>query len=337
MDLGSFLADESFGGGSWADEEVDLSTIGVAVSSTAAPIGGAPIGGSSFSNNYESLEPRRERKEFPIPDKPPYRARIGNLPWEVEEAAVGRFFEDRMQMENVILDMSLPVDHETGKLKGFAFITFSDREVLEEALQMNMTDFNGRRIFVNVAAPQRSEFDGDWRGSRSGPMGGREEPDIDWSAPRGQALPPRERGDRPDRGDRPERSERPPRAPEPEFNWGSARGQTLPPRERSNRSDRPERTERPKKQEPALDWSRGQPLPARAKYVRPTKKTEEKSDQLKPQKSVFSVLALEGESDDEPEQEQAQTSTQETGLEEATANLSVEESKDVDGWEVVRK
>ena len=31
MDLGSFLADDTFGGGSWADEEVDLNTIGVSL------------------------------------------------------------------------------------------------------------------------------------------------------------------------------------------------------------------------------------------------------------------------------------------------------------------
>ena len=52
MDLGSFLADDTFGGGSWADEEVDLNTIGVSLEtpsfagSTAAPIGN--VGGGTI-------------------------------------------------------------------------------------------------------------------------------------------------------------------------------------------------------------------------------------------------------------------------------------------------
>lgn len=55
MDLGSFLADDTFGGGSWADEEVDLNTIGVSLEtpsfagSTAAPIGNVGGGNNTAS------------------------------------------------------------------------------------------------------------------------------------------------------------------------------------------------------------------------------------------------------------------------------------------------
>ncbi|KAK6458234.1 uncharacterized protein RJT20DRAFT_126204 [Scheffersomyces xylosifermentans] len=284
MDLGSFLADESLGGGSWADEEVDLNSIGV---STAAPIergsgfgssdrfggdrfGGDRFGGDRFGGERGGFEERRERKEFPIPDQPPYRARVANLPWEITEDAVIRHFEDRMQAQNIITDIKLPVDRENGRLKGFAFVTFSERALLEEALNLNLSDFEGRKIFVNVAAPQRAEFDNDWRSGRSGPMTGgrepREEVDLDWGSARNSkaTLPPRERSYR-DRegGERPERADRPPRE-EVNLDWGSARHEkaTLPPRERSFRDrgdrpegERPERSERPpRKEEPDLDW-----------------------------------------------------------------------------------
>ncbi|RLV96499.1 Eukaryotic translation initiation factor 4B [Spathaspora sp. JA1] len=266
MDIGSFLADESLGGSSWADEEVDLNSIEAYKSTTAAPIGtGAGTGAvssgwgasDSGSTGFGGGE-RRERKEFPIPDQPPYRARVGNLPWDgISEDDVVRYFEDRMQAKDIISDLKLPTDRETGKLKGYAFVSFNERSILEEALNLNLSEFSGRRIFVNVAAPQRSE-DGDWK--RSGPLGGgrREEPNFDWGSARNSqaALPPRERSFRGgERGDRPER---PPRKEEPELDWGVARSShaTLPPRERSfrERGDRGDRPERPKKEEPELDW-----------------------------------------------------------------------------------
>lgn len=84
MDLGSFLNDESVGGGSWADAEVDMSSIGVPTSSTAAPV-------SQRANEFAEQYPRREREEIPIPDAPPYKARVGNLPYDATEGALARF------------------------------------------------------------------------------------------------------------------------------------------------------------------------------------------------------------------------------------------------------
>lgn len=375
MDLSSFLADDSLGGGSWADEEVDMNSIGIQSSTAAVPE--QPINtNNSFdsapSNNYQ--EERRERKEFPVPDQPPYRARVANLPWDIVEDDVADFFHKRMQLDNIISDVKLP--SENGRLKGFGFVTFTERKFLEEALLLNTSDFNGRRIFVNVAAPQRQDvFDVDWRAARTGPLGGgrrerREEPDLDWGSARSEmgSLPPRERSRRGPPGDRPPRKEEPdldwgsarsemgtlpprersrrvpsgdrPRRQEPELDWGSARSETttLPPRERSNR--------KPRKQEPELDWGSARnemgTLPPREKSNRRKgpedwnkSKKEEKIEG--PQKSSYDVLAIEGDSDEEPEKEEIKKEPKKSepveDLQKATAKLSVEE----DGWEVVRK
>ena len=417
MDLGSFLTDNSIGG-SWADEEVDMSSIGVPIAGSQGTTGARKEGiyqpQTGFRDNDDS---RRERKEFPVPDQPPYRARVANLPWDVEEQDLGRFFEDRMQVQDVITDIKLPVDNMTGKLKGFGFVTFTERGLLEEALNLNMADLNGRKIFVNVAAPQRADvFDMDWRSARGGPMEGgrppREEVEIDWSSARSSGgLPPREnrgdRGDRPerrprreepdidwtsarsagglppreDRADRGERPERRPRREEPDLDWGAVRSSagTLPPREKSGRGERVERGERSerrpkkdepefdwgaarssagtlpprerstrterqdKKQEPALDWKRGQGLEPRSnsKPSRANKKVDEekKDNQPKPQKSSFDVLTV--ESDDEEAQpakkaEEPKAEETTTGLENATSKLSVN-NKEGEGWEVVGK
>lgn len=382
MDLGSFLADDSLGGGSWADEEVDMSSIGVSLNTGSAP---APSHRSEETSQYQGYarddEMRRERKEFPIPDHPPFRARIGNLPWEVTESSLTRFFEDRMQAKDIISDLKLPVDTATGRLKGFGFVTFSEREILEEALNLSMTDFNGRKIFVNVAAPQRQDvFDMDWRSARGSNASGRsEEPDLDWGSARGsRTLPPRERSNRSDRPRREEpdldwssargsvgslpprersnRSDRP-RREEPELDWGSARGSvaTLPPRQRSARSDRPKKDDfdwtsargsglgpsqgidrKPRKQEPELDWKRGQALEPRSRANKQNTVEEEQKDEAKPKKSLYDVLAVDDESEEE-EEEKKELKKEETGLEKTTAKLQIDDSKEGEGWEVVGK
>lgn len=346
MDLGAFLADDSLGG-SWADEEVDMSSIGVAVQggSTAAPV-------SKFSRDEEQFGDfqKRERTEFPVPDVPPFKARVANLPYEVSEEALGRFFEDRLQARDIVEDIKLPMDNMTGRLKGFAFVTFTEKAALEEALLLSMSEFNGRKIYVNVAAPQKADvFDMDWRSGRTGPLGQgrREEPDLDWGAARsGGPLPARERRQRRDEPDLdwgsarqgnplPPR-ERKPRRDEPDLDWGSARaGNPLPPRERKPRRDEPDldwgsaRQTNPlpprerktdsewssargnfkKKEEPEFDWKRGQKLEPRAKKA-PVKKDDK--DVAKPQKSSFDVLALDDDSDEE------------SGLEKKLGDLSVQ-------------
>lgn len=257
MDLGAFLADDTLGG-SWADEEVDMSSISV-------PTTGGPSGSAAPTSSYQRQESsdfeRRDRVEYPVPNAPPYRARVANLPYDASDAALARFFEDRLQARDIVSDVKLPMDNLSGKIKGFAFVTFSEKAVLEEALNLSMSEFNGRKIFVNVAAPQKQDvFDLDWRSSRSGPMGGdrrdrdrepREQVELDWGAARSSSGPSQrerfERGDRPDRGDRPERRFR----DEPELDWGSARASGPGPM--APRGDAP-RERKPRREEPELDW-----------------------------------------------------------------------------------
>ncbi|KAK7686816.1 hypothetical protein QCA50_009891 [Cerrena zonata] len=404
MDLGSFLADEQFGGGgSWADEDVDMSSIGVQVNSSV----GVPSAAGSFASRERNEDSgfERRREEYPVPDAPPYRARVNNLPYDITEGSLIRYFEDKLVAPGTVTDAKVPTDMSTGRAKGFAFITFQERELLEDALKLTLSEFNGRKIFVNVAAPQKQDvFDMDWTSVRGsgmparGERSQREEAELDWGSARGSGIAPRQRSNRgegrprreePDldwgsarntastlppreRSNRRESLDRPPRKEEPEFDWGSARSTTtnLPPRERSNRGgDRPER--RPRKEEPEfdwgsarstttklpprersnrtekkddLDWKRGQALEPRQKPNRTANDKKGKQDKEAekpqgPQKSLYDVLAVEGDSDEEeskPEVTKPEAPKQETGLEEATSKLSVqEESKTDDGWEVV--
>lgn len=265
MDLGSFLADESLGGNSWADEEVDMSSIGVQIAGSTGS-----SGYSSYRRDAESSwGDRPEREEYPVPDHPPFRARVGNLTYDVTENELAGYFEQKLKADDIVDDVKVPVDNMTGKPKGFGFISFTLKAALEEALRLTSAEMNGRRIYVNVAAPQKPDvFDMDWRGARGQgqlpPRGDRyggdrfggdrpprrDDVDIDWTSARGTGqLPPR--GDRYG-GDRPDREDRPPRREEVDIDWTSARGSgQLPPREPRERTFRPDR---PKRDEPDLDW-----------------------------------------------------------------------------------
>lgn len=386
MDLNTFLQDDSYGGGSWADDDIDLNTVGIPTKTTAG-------GGQGFSGGANPLDPafggfdsapRRDREEYPIPDAPPYRARINNLPWDTTEEAIGEWFEDYLQTSGAVTRVSAPKDFvDPTRLKGFGFITFDTREQLEKSLSLNATEFEGRRVFVAVAAPEKSSGFG---GRRDG-----EDVDLDWGSARGSGLP--SRGDRGDRGDRPPRREEPdldwgmargsgyrepkPKREEPNLDWTSARGSGVPSREpREPREPRGERSERPKREEPDLDWgsargsafqprpdrkpkreekefdwssargsglpsgrsftstkkvtevdtvdswSRGQQLPPRSTSNRAKKQEPQPTAKPAVVKSSFAVLAGDDDGDDESEEEEKQQD-ESTGLEEATADLSV--------------
>ncbi|KAI3404210.2 TIF3 [Candida oxycetoniae] len=298
MDLGSFLKDDTFGGNSWADEEVDMNSIAFSIenptASTEAPIGGAPIFSGVGGGRGAMGGERRERIKYPVPDHPPFRAHVTNLPWEITEEKVVRHFEDRMQAKDCITECKLPVDRETGQIRGSAFLTFTSRAFLEESLNLSATDFLGRIMYVNVAQPINDRF-----GERRGEMGveldwgaargsrvelpprersfrgeghnrefkpKREEPDLDWGSARGSQveLPPRERFNRTSsfgdshhhHKDGESNFARTPRREEPDLDWGAVRGSQaeLPPRERSFRGEGHNREFKPKREEPDLDW-----------------------------------------------------------------------------------
>lgn len=247
MDLGDFLADDTLGGSLWADEDVDFSAIGstAAVTTAAVPQGGfsGSSGAGAFGRPHDDGFGRRERKEYPVPDAPPFRAMVLNLPWEANDFGLQEFFETLIDRD-IIKDIDIPRDRELDRIRGFAFVEFHTREQLEEALKTLNTEYIGRRIFVLVAAPKNDGW------SRvGGSRFGDEDVDLDWGAARSSQaqLPPRERGDRPDRPMRP-------RDDGPDLDWGSARGSgyQLPPRERGERPDRPMR---PRDDGPDLDWS----------------------------------------------------------------------------------
>ena len=89
---------------------------------------------------------------------------VGNLPYETTDTDLREFFSSVGTLSNVII----PVDRETGKRRGFAFVEFSDPAQAEEASRrLNNQPFKGRNITINEARARESRPDSG-PGSRPG-------------------------------------------------------------------------------------------------------------------------------------------------------------------------
>ena len=94
---------------------------------------------------------------------------VGNLPYNATEAELRELFSEVGSLVNVYL----PTDRETGKLRGFAFVDFRERTDAEEAIRrFNQQLFKGRPLTVNEARPKEDRGGGGGGGGRGGYGGG---------------------------------------------------------------------------------------------------------------------------------------------------------------------
>jgi RNA recognition motif-containing protein len=127
---------------------------------------------------------------------------VGNLSYSTTEADLRAYFGTVAAPSQVVL----PVDRETGRPRGFAFVEFQDRAHAEQAIQkFNGQVFNGRPLAVSEARAREDRGPGGPRpGGFSGPRPGGFAPrppgsfggprPIDVNAP----APPRSRNFGPD-------------------------------------------------------------------------------------------------------------------------------------------
>ena len=95
---------------------------------------------------------------------------VGNLAYSTTEADLRSYFGAIAPPSQVVL----PVDRETGRPRGFAFIEFADRAHAEQAIQrFNGQVFNGRPLAVSEARAREDRGPGGPRpGGFSGPRPG---------------------------------------------------------------------------------------------------------------------------------------------------------------------
>jgi RNA recognition motif-containing protein len=116
----------------------------------------------------------------------PVRLFVGNLPYETSEAELRQHFSAVGSLSHVFL----PVDRDTGRPRGFAFVEFPDKAQADAAItQLNNHPFKGRTLSVSEARAREDRPAGGPPGGFSRPPGGPPGPRPDWS-PR----PPRPMG-----------------------------------------------------------------------------------------------------------------------------------------------
>ena len=121
---------------------------------------------------------------------------VGNLPYSATEAELRELFS----AVGPVSYISLPTDRESGKMRGFAFIEYSDRAQAEQAIRrFNNQPFKGRPLAVNEARPREDR-----------PSGGAPQRPFIPRAP--QAIGP-DPGEPSSRGDGPRRNFGPDAAP----------------------------------------------------------------------------------------------------------------------------
>ena len=92
---------------------------------------------------------------------------VGNLPFRAEREDVIQLFAPFGEVSNC----SLPLERDTGRKRGFAFIEMADEAIESTAIDgLQGTDLMGRPLRINKAEPRGSG--GSRRGGRGGNSGG---------------------------------------------------------------------------------------------------------------------------------------------------------------------
>ena len=76
---------------------------------------------------------------------------VGNLPYDVTDSDLQALFAKHGSVETARVVM----DRDTGRAKGFGFVTMNDRAEAEKAIAaINDMDMNGRALRVNESQPK---------------------------------------------------------------------------------------------------------------------------------------------------------------------------------------
>ncbi|CAM6036590.1 unnamed protein product [Sphagnum compactum] len=119
---------------------------------------GYSLGGRALTVSF----PQANRGGARVPSERPFRDRpfggggydsenklfIGNLSWGVDDESLRAKFSDYGK----VLDAKVIYDRESGRSRGFGFVTYSNADEVNDAIQnLDGADYDGRQIRVNLA------------------------------------------------------------------------------------------------------------------------------------------------------------------------------------------
>src|SRR5882757_7979982 len=88
---------------------------------------------------------------------------VGNLSFNTTENSL----QDAFAAHGTVTETNLMMDRETGRPRGFGFITMGSADEAQKAIEaMNGRDMDGRALTVNVAKPREERTGGGGGGRR---------------------------------------------------------------------------------------------------------------------------------------------------------------------------
>lgn len=94
---------------------------------------------------------------------------VGGLSWGTDDTGLRAAFERFGQIEEAVVIN----DRETGRSRGFGFVTFAEASAADQAIsEMNDSELDGRRLAVNEASERRPRGGGGGGGFGGPPRGG---------------------------------------------------------------------------------------------------------------------------------------------------------------------
>lgn len=81
---------------------------------------------------------------------------VGSLPWSITSDTLRELFAQYGE----ITEAMVITDRDSGRSKGFGFVTFASEESAQKALEMDGKEIEGRKIVVNVAKPRENRSGG---------------------------------------------------------------------------------------------------------------------------------------------------------------------------------
>jgi RNA recognition motif-containing protein len=105
------------------------------------------VGGRLLTVNKAA--PRGARVERPARDfGSSFRIYVGNLPWQVDDSMLVQLFSEHGK----VVDARVVYDRDTGRSRGFGFVTMASKEELDDAIAaLDGHSLEGRALRVNVA------------------------------------------------------------------------------------------------------------------------------------------------------------------------------------------
>jgi len=93
---------------------------------------------------------------------------VGNISFDASEGDL----QDAFEAFGVVSELKIITDRDTGRSRGFGFITMEDAEEAKAAIEgLNGTDLCGRDLSVREATPRAPRQDGGGRGHGGGGRG----------------------------------------------------------------------------------------------------------------------------------------------------------------------